>query len=121
MLKRLKGKSLPLIYCGAVSPKGGAKDMRKYEALYIIRPNYEEEQYTAFVEKYNAVIQANGGEVIKVDPWGKRRLAYEIDKIREGFYVLVEFQGEADLPAELERNFRISDEIMRYLVVKQPE
>ena len=82
--------------------------MRKYEALYIIRPNFEEEQYKNFVEKYNAVIQANGGEVIKVDLWGKRRLAYEIEKIHDGYYVLVEFRGEATLPAELERNFRIN-------------
>ena len=95
--------------------------MRKYETLYVLRPNFEEEQYKNFVEKYNAIIQANGGEVIKVDLWGKRRLAYEIEKIREGYYVLVEFQGEAGLPAELERNFRINDEIMRYIVVKQPE
>ena len=95
--------------------------MRKYEALYIIRPNFEEEQYKNFVEKYNAVIQANGGEVIKVDLWGKRRLAYEIEKIHGGYYVLVEFRGEATLPAELERNFRINDEILRYIVVKQPE
>jgi small subunit ribosomal protein S6 len=95
--------------------------MRNYEVLYIIRPNYEEEQYRAFVEKYNALIQANGGEVTKVDPWGKRRLAYEIDKVREGYYVLVQFSGDASLPAELERNFKINDEILRFLVTRLPE
>jgi len=95
--------------------------MRKYEAMYVMRPNYEEEQYKAFVEKYNALIQANGGEVTKVDPWGKRRLAYEIDKVREGYYVVVYFEGDSALPAELERNFRIADEVMRYIVVRQPE
>ena len=92
--------------------------MRNYEVLYIIRPNYEEEQYRAFVEKYNALIQANGGEVTKVDPWGKRRLAYEIDKVREGYYVLVQFSGDASLPAELERNFKINDEILRFMVTR---
>ncbi len=95
--------------------------MRDYEVMYIIKPNFEEEEYAAFVEKFNALIQSNGGEVVKTDVWGKRRLAYEIDKIREGYYVLVEFKGEFDLPAELERNFKISDEIMRYLVTKKPE
>ncbi len=84
-------------------------------SLYPLRPNYEEEQYRAFVEKYNALIQANGGEVTKVDPWGKRRLAYEIDKVRGGYYVLVQFSGDASLPAELERNFKINDEILAFL------
>ena len=114
------GKSLLRFRGGAISPKGGA-EMRNYEAMYIIRPNFEEEQYAAIVEKFNALIQANGGEVVKVDLWGKRKLAYEIDKIRDGYYVLVTFKAEADLPAELERNFRIADEIMRYMVVRQPE
>ncbi len=95
--------------------------MREYEALYIVKTNYDEEQYAQFVEKYNALIQNNGGEIIKVEPWGKRRLAYEIDKLREGYYVLVRFNAEADLPAELERNFKIADEIMRYLVVRAGE
>ena len=95
--------------------------MREYEAMYIVKPNYDEEQYAQFVEKYNALIQNNGGEIIKVEPWGKRRLAYEIDKLREGYYVLVSFTAEADVPAELERNFKIADEIMRYLVVRVGE
>ena len=95
--------------------------MRAYEALYVMRPSYEEEAYKEFIEKYNALIQANGGEVTKAEPWGKRRLAYEIDKVREGYYVLVLFNGDSQLPAELERNFKINDEILRYMVVKQPE
>lgn len=95
--------------------------MRKYEAMYIIKPNFEEDKYREIVEKYNALIQSNGGEVLKVEPWGKRRLAYEIDKIREGYYVLVNFEGPQELPAELERNFRIADDIIRYLVVRVEE
>jgi len=95
--------------------------MRKYEVMYIIKPNFEEEKYREIVEKYNALIQSNGGEVLKVEPWGKRRLAYEINKIREGYYVLVNFEGPQDLPAELERNFRIADDIIRYLVVREEE
>lgn len=95
--------------------------MREYEAVYIVKPNFDEEQYAQLIEKYSALIQNNGGEIIKVEPWGKRRLAYEIDKLREGYYVLVRFNAEADVPAELERNFKIADEIMRYLVVRVGE
>ena len=80
-----------------------------------------EEEYTAAVEKFNALIQANGGEVVKTDIWGKRKLAYEIEKLREGYYVLVTFKAEPELPQELERNFRIADSVLRYLVTRLPE
>jgi len=95
--------------------------MRKYEVMYIIKPDLEEEKYKEIVERYNALIQSNGGEVLKVEPWGKRRLAYEINKIREGYYVLLQIAAEADLPMELERNFKIADEIIRYLVTRVEE
>ena len=95
--------------------------MREYEVMYIIKPNFEEDKYTEIIEKYNALIQANGGEILKVEPWGKRRLAYEIQKLREGYYVLLRINGEPELPRELERNFKIADEIMRYLVIRVEE
>ena len=95
--------------------------MRKYEAVYILKPHFEDEKYQEFVEKYNALIQNNGGEVLKVEPWGKRRLAYEIQKLREGYYILVHFEGPEGLPTELERNFRIADEVIRYLVTRVEE
>ncbi len=89
--------------------------------MYIIKPGFEEDKYAEIIEKYNALIQANGGEILKVEPWGKRRLAYEIEKLREGYYVLLRINGEPELPRELERNFKIADEIMRYLVVRVEE
>ena len=95
--------------------------MREYEVMYIIKPGFEEDKYAEIIEKYNALIQANGGEILKVEPWGKRRLAYEIEKLREGYYVLLRIKGEPELPRELERNFKIADEIMRYLVVRVEE
>ena len=95
--------------------------MRDYEALYIVRPELTEEEYTATVEKFNALIQANGGEVVKTDVWGKKKLAYEIEKLRDGYYVLVTFKAATDLPLELERNFKIADNIMRYMVTRLPE
>ena len=95
--------------------------MREYEVMYIIKPGFEEDKYAEIIEKYNALIQANGGEILKVEPWGKRRLAYEIEKLREGYYILLRINGEPELPRELERNFKIADEIMRYLVVRVEE
>ncbi|MCR6545549.1 30S ribosomal protein S6 [Dehalobacterium formicoaceticum] len=95
--------------------------MRAYEAMYIIRPDFDEEKVKATMEKYSTLIQNNGGELGKVDLWGKRRLAYEVKKLHEGFYVLMKFNGQAEVPAELERNFKISDDVIRYLVVKEEE
>lgn len=95
--------------------------MRAYEAMYVIRPDYDEEKIQATVEKYSSLIQNNGGELVKVDLWGKRRLAYEINKLREGYYVLAKFNGQPGTPAELERNFKISDDVIRYLIVKEGE
>ncbi|GAW93709.1 30S ribosomal protein S6 [Calderihabitans maritimus] len=95
--------------------------MRVYETMYIIRPNLEEEQTTAVMDRFASLIKDNGGEVIKVEPWGARKLAYEIEKYREGYYVLMHFKGEPAVAQELERVFKISDEVIRYLIVRLDE
>ena len=95
--------------------------MREYEVMYIIKPGLEEDNYNQIIEKFNALVQTNGGEIIKVEPWGKRRLSYEIEKLREGYYVLMRINGAPELPKELERNFKIDDQIMRYLVIRVGE
>ena len=92
--------------------------MNKYEVVYIIDPAVEDEARNALIAKFNDLITANGGSVDKVEEWGKRRLAYAIDYKTEGYYVLVNFQAEADLPKELERNLQISDSVIRYQVIK---
>lgn len=91
--------------------------MRKYEVMYIIRPELEQEAVQAVVDKFQGIIQ-NGGEITKQDVMGKRRLAYEINKIRDGIYVLVNFTATPDVVAELERILKISDEVIRYLITK---
>lgn len=91
--------------------------MRKYELMYIIRPDLEQEAVQAAVEKFQGIIQ-NGGEITKHDVMGKRRLAYEINKIRDGVYVLVNFTATPEVVAELERILKISDEVIRYLITK---
>jgi len=91
--------------------------MRKYEVMYIIRPDVEQEAVQATVEKFQGIIQ-NGGEITKHEVLGKRRLAYEINKVRDGIYVLVNFTAAPDVVAELERFLKISDEVIRYLITK---
>ncbi|MMZ67248.1 30S ribosomal protein S6 [compost metagenome] len=85
--------------------------------MYIIRPDVEQEAVQATVEKFQGIIQ-NGGEITKHDVMGKRRLAYEINKIRDGIYVLVNFTATPEVVAELERILKISDEVIRYLITK---
>ena len=90
--------------------------MRKYESIFILRPSLEEEKRNEVIEKFKAIIAADG-EIEKVEEWGNRKLAYEIEKIRDGYYVLVTIKANPTLPLELERNFRISDDVIRYIVI----
>lgn len=92
--------------------------MRKYEAMYVIDPTLEEDAVHALVERFTAIIEDQGGEIEEVDEWGKRRLAYPIEDHTEGYYVLVNFSAEPDLPEELERVFKITDDILRYLIIR---
>lgn len=91
--------------------------MRKYEVMYILRTDLEEENVQAIIEKFQNII-SNGGEITKSNVMGKRRLAYEINKLRDGIYVLVNFEAPSEVITELNRVMKISDEIIRYLIVK---
>ncbi|MBQ2700482.1 MAG: 30S ribosomal protein S6 [Clostridia bacterium] len=95
--------------------------MNRYELTYIIDTVLEESARKELIEKFNQLIVANGGEVEKVDEWGKRRLAYAIDYKTEGYYVLTTFKANPDVPREIERNLQINDSVIRYLVVKLEE
>ena len=92
--------------------------MRTYESLFILRPDLEAEQIAAQVEKLSQVVQQNGGEMVKVDQWGKRRLAYEVKDFKEGYYVLFHFQGQPATESELERIFKLSEEVIRFLITR---
>ena len=92
--------------------------MNKYELIYIIDTAVEETSRKELVEKFNGIIAANGGEVVKVEEWGKRRLAYAINYKTEGYYVLMYVTAPADLPRELERNFQINEAVLRSLVIR---
>lgn len=93
--------------------------MNPYEALYIIVPELDEEATKAAIEKFKGIVESNAGEVAGVDEWGKRRLAYPIDYKTEGYYVLMSFNSAPEFPAELERNFKNDERIMRYMVTRK--
>lgn len=93
--------------------------MNKYEAMYIVTPEIEDEAIKGVIEKFSGIITANGGEIEKTDEWGRKKLAYPIDYKTEGYYVLVNFAAAPELPRELERNFRNDESILRYMVVRQ--
>ena len=92
--------------------------MRKYETIFILHPSLDEEAVKANIEKFQGVIVNGGGKVENVDFWGKRKLAYEINKVNEGYYTLVNFEANPELPKELDRVFRITDGVIRHIIVK---
>ena len=92
-----------------------AKISEKYEALYIINAQLGEEETKALVEKFKAMVEAEG-TLIAIDEWGKRRLAYLIDDMAEGYYVLMTFEAKPELPAELDRVMKITEGIVRCLI-----
>ena len=92
--------------------------MNKYELAVVVSAKIEDEERAAVVDKCKALIERFGGTITNVDEWGKKRLAYEIQKMKEGFYYFIQFEAESSAPAEIESRIRIMDNVLRYLVVK---
>ena len=92
--------------------------MNQYEVMYVIDPALEDSARTELINRFSDLVKKNGGEVDRVDEWGKRRLAYAIQYKTEGYYVLMYIKAPAELPRELERNMQINDSILRYLTVR---
>ena len=97
-----------------------AETLNKYETIFVIDSTKTEEEIAALVEKFKSLIEKYG-EIESVDEWGKRRLAYPINDLTEGYYVLVNFKAKSDFPAELERVYGITDGIIRDIVVRREE
>ncbi len=93
--------------------------MNKYELVVVISSKLEEEERAAALEKVQGYIARFGGTVTNVDEWGKKRLAYEIQKMKEGYYYIVQFDGETSTPNELEGRIRLMESVIRYLCVRQ--
>ena len=92
--------------------------MNKYETIFIINTVAEETKIKELIEKFSALINSNG-KVESVDEWGKKRLAYPVNKQNEGYYVLINFEAKPELIAELERVYRITDGIMKFITVRK--
>ena len=92
--------------------------MNKYEVMYVIDANLEDGARTELINYFSGIVEKNGGSIDRIDEWGKRRLAYAINYKTEGYYVLMYMQAPSELPRELERNFQINDNVLRYLVIR---
>ena len=96
--------------------------MRDYELLYIIKTEVGEDQTQAVIDRYNGILEGEGATVEKVDKWGKRKLAYTIDKkYTDGFYVLVNFKGEANAVDEVDRLMKIDENLLRHMITRVDE
>ncbi|HLS35785.1 MAG TPA: 30S ribosomal protein S6 [Bacillota bacterium] len=95
--------------------------MRKYEIMYIIRPDIEEEAQTALIERLNSVLTDNGAEIENVEEMGKKRFAYEIDNYRDGYYVLINFESTYEAVEEFDRQAKFSEDVVRHLIVREDD
>ena len=93
--------------------------MNKYELAVVVSAKLEDEARAEVIEKVKTMITRFGGNVTDVDEWGKRRFAYEIQKMKEGFYYFIQFDAESDVPAQVEAQVRIMEPVIRYLCVRQ--
>ena len=93
--------------------------MRRYELMLVFRPDAPDDRITAIIDRVTRQITTDGGQIVKVAPWGRRRLAYAIDRHREGAYHIVVFEAPTTAIAELERGIMITEEVLRHLVVRQ--
>ena len=95
--------------------------MHKYELAVVVSAKIEDDARAEVVDKCKALIERFGGQITNVDDWGKKKLAYEIDKMNEAFYYFIQFDAEGTVPAELESRVRILDNVIRYLCVRRDE
>lgn len=95
--------------------------MNKYELAVVVSAKIEDDERAAVLDKCKALIERFGGTITNVDEWGKKKLAYEVQKMKEAFYYFIQFDADSTVPAEIESRIRIMDNVVRYLVVKQDE
>lgn len=95
--------------------------MRKYELMYILQPTLSAEELTAIVDRFNELISSMGGTVEKTDRWERQNLAYELKGFREGYYVVLYFQGDPTLETELDRQMKLTETILRHMILRPDE
>ena len=92
--------------------------MNKYEVMYVLDAALEDSARNELINYFSGIVEKNAGTIDRIDEWGKRRLAYAINYKTEGYYLLMYIQAPSELPRELERNFQINDNVLRYLVIR---
>ena len=95
--------------------------LNKYESIYIIKPEVDEQGIKELVEKFNTLIETEGGKVSETQEWGLKRLAYPIQKKEQGYYVLVNFEANPESIVELERVYKITDSVMKFITIRKDE
>ena len=91
--------------------------MKRYETIFIVQIDLPTDELNSLIERYRAIVTALKGTIIKVEKWGKRKLAYEIKKQSNGYYVMIDFAGKSAIIDELERNFKIDDKILKFMTI----
>jgi len=95
--------------------------MRRYESLWVVNGDLPDEEVKSAIDKFSGIISSQGGTLVGLDEWGRRKLAYKIQGTIRGYYVLADFAGTSETVRELERNYRIDDRIIRYLTTKKSD
>jgi small subunit ribosomal protein S6 len=95
--------------------------MRQYEVMYILQPTLSAEEQTALVDRFSELVSSMGGSVEKIDRWERQGLAYEINKFRDGYYVVMHFLGDPALDAEMDRQMKITEPILRHMILRRDE
>ena len=103
---------------GLIPSEGVLQAVRRYELMLVLRPDAPDERAAAVIDRTTRYVVASGGQIVKVAPWGRRRLAYPIDRYREGSYHIVVFESPAEAIAEMERSLQITEDVLRYLVTR---
>ena len=93
--------------------------MNKYELAVVVSAKIEDDERAQVIEKVKALVERFGGQISDVDEWGKKRLAYEIQKMKEAYYYFINFESDAETPSEIEQRIRIMDNVIRFLCVRQ--
>ena len=95
--------------------------LNKYESIYIVNPEVDDEGIKGLVEKFNALIESEGGKVTETNEWGMKKLAYPIKKFTQGYYVLVNFEAKPEFVDELERIYKITDDVIKFITVRKED
>lgn len=95
--------------------------MKRYETLFIVQIDLPDDELNSLIERYSEIVTAYKGTIVKIEKWGKRKLAYEIKKQTNGFYVMIDYAGKSAIIDELERNFKIDDKILKFMTIMKDD